>query len=258
MSVFILPYRNGSASVAALCKNLKVKRIKLRGSKFVPKMSKVVVNWGNSEMIVDSYHWLNVPAAVRVATSKSDSLKYMSAGGVPCVEILSTEKAVHCVKSGDPVVLRYVNNGHGGKGIVVCKSYQELDTAIKEKGMPRLFTKYFKGREEYRIHVAGDEMFDAQQKRKRADAENVVVEVRNHDNGWVFCREDVVVPDVVRDAAVQAVAALGLDFGAVDIKYNEKANTCAVLEVNTAPGLEGTTLEKYCEKIMELVQQFGV
>jgi D-alanine-D-alanine ligase-like ATP-grasp enzyme len=39
-----------------------------------------------------------------------------------------------------------------------------------------------------------------------------------------------------------------LDFGAVDIIYNAKRNECYVLEVNTAPGLEGTTVEKYATK----------
>jgi len=47
--------------------------------------------------------------------------------------------------------------------------------------------------------------------------------------------------------ALAAVSALGLDFGAVDIIYNEHENQYYVLEVNTAPGLEGTTVEKYAE-----------
>ena len=60
-------------------------------------------------------------------------------------------------------------------------------------------------------------------------------------------------PDPVRDTiAVNAVKALGLDFGAVDIIYNEKENQYYVLEVNTAPGLEGTTLIKYAERFSKL------
>jgi D-alanine-D-alanine ligase-like ATP-grasp enzyme len=44
-----------------------------------------------------------------------------------------------------------------------------------------------------------------------------------------------------------AVNHLGLDFGAVDMIYNAKRNTYYVLEVNTACGLAGETLNKYVE-----------
>jgi hypothetical protein len=40
---------------------------------------------------------------------------------------------------------------------------------------------------------------------------------------------------------------LELDFGAVDLIWNENQNVVYVLEVNTAPGMEGTTLENYCD-----------
>jgi glutathione synthase/RimK-type ligase-like ATP-grasp enzyme len=43
--------------------------------------------------------------------------------------------------------------------------------------------------------------------------------------------------------AVHCVSALGLDFGAVDVIENKKGSW--ILEVNTAPGLEGQTLEVY-------------
>jgi len=49
------------------------------------------------------------------------------------------------------------------------------------------------------------------------------------------------------DEGLASVMALGLDFGAVDIVYNENDNKAYVLEINTAPGLSGTTLEKYVE-----------
>jgi glutathione synthase/RimK-type ligase-like ATP-grasp enzyme len=50
-----------------------------------------------------------------------------------------------------------------------------------------------------------------------------------------------------------AVSALGLDFGAVDIIWNEREDKCYVLEVNTAPGLQGSTLENYANAIMEVL-----
>jgi D-alanine-D-alanine ligase-like ATP-grasp enzyme len=58
--------------------------------------------------------------------------------------------------------------------------------------------------------------------------------------------------------ACDAIINLGLDFGAVDIIYNEKNNRWVVLEVNTAPGLSGETLNRYVEMIKELVKWAGV
>jgi D-alanine-D-alanine ligase-like ATP-grasp enzyme len=71
----------------------------------------------------------------------------------------------------------------------------------------------------------------------------------------VFCRENFSPVDIVDNAALGAVSALGLDFGAVDVKCNRQGTRAAVLEVNTAPGLQGTTLRKYAEALMGLVSE---
>jgi hypothetical protein len=71
--------------------------------------------------------------------------------------------------------------------------------------------------------------------------------VRSHDNGWRFSygggsteRE--------RTAAKEAVAALSLDFGAVDL--GTFCGQPLVLEVNTCPGLDvGNTLGRYVDEI---------
>ena len=51
--------------------------------------------------------------------------------------------------------------------------------------------------------------------------------------------------------ATKAVAALGLDFGAVDVIYNEKYGRAYVLEVNTAPGLGEGIAIMYARVFME-------
>ena len=60
------------------------------------------------------------------------------------------------------------------------------------------------------------------------------------------------VPAEAKTQAQNAVEALGLDFGAVDIILG-KNGIWYVLEVNTACGLEGTTLEKYCEQFRKFI-----
>ena len=48
--------------------------------------------------------------------------------------------------------------------------------------------------------------------------------------------------------------AVGLKFGAVDLIWNELENKSYVLEINTAPGLTGATLEKYAQAIVKDIQ----
>lgn len=72
--------------------------------------------------------------------------------------------------------------------------------------------------------------------------------IRSWDSGWRMVWQEGAVKQRHRDIAHQAVSALGLDFGAVDI--GELADgTLLVLEVNRAPGIEGSTLEAYANAI---------
>jgi D-alanine-D-alanine ligase-like ATP-grasp enzyme len=45
------------------------------------------------------------------------------------------------------------------------------------------------------------------------------------------------------------VSAINLSFGAADIIYSRKKNAAFVLEVNTAPGIEGLTVLDYANAI---------
>jgi glutathione synthase/RimK-type ligase-like ATP-grasp enzyme len=150
--------------------------------------------------------------------------------------------------AGIGVVCRTKLSGHSGDGIVL----------VTEKGaeIPRapLYVQYIKKQKEFRVHVAFGEVIDVQEKRKRRDLPEEFqtnFQVRNHHTGWVYCREDVQPPQDAAEMAIEAVRTLGLDFGAVDLIWNEKRNETYVLEINTAPGLEGTTVTKYSEAFVK-------
>lgn len=157
--------------------------------------------------------------------------------------------ALDWVRGGVLVVGRTKLNGHSGAGIIL---------AAREEDVPEncpLYVRYIKKKYEYRVHVAFGKVVDVQHKRKRSDYDgDVDYAVRNHHTGWVYCREGVEVTDALTSAALSAVAALGLDFGAVDIIYNAHYNTYTVLEVNTAPGLEGTSVENYANVFYEALK----
>src|SRR5690606_19684161 len=120
-----------------------------------------------------------------------------------------------------------------------------------------LYVEYKKKQDEYRVHVYqkfgnGEqvaEVFDIQRKARRQDAVNPNWQIRNHQNGFIYRRNDVECPQVVQEAAVNCLNKTNLFFGAVDVIYNAANNRAYVLEINTAPGLSGTTVDNYYNMI---------
>lgn len=144
---------------------------------------------------------------------------------------------------------RTLLNSTNGRGIV------EFDYP-GERDIPNapLYTQYIPKKTEYRIHVFGSSVIDVQQKKKRRDFsdENRNTRIRNLANGYVYTRDGVSIPSHAADLAVRAVAALGYTYGAVDMVYNEKQDRYFVLEVNSRPGLMGTTVDKYVDALINL------
>jgi len=154
------------------------------------------------------------------------------------------ETALQWIQEGHQVYSRTVLSGHSGNGIFVSSTPEGLVPA-------GLYTKRVKAKYEYRVHVWKGEVIDFQQKKRRNGVESNFL-IRNHTNGYVFARGDVELPEMVKSESIAAISALGLDFGAVDIGYVERDNKAFVYEVNTAPGIEGTTVSRYQNVINNL------
>lgn len=141
---------------------------------------------------------------------------------------------------------RTLINATNGRGIV------EFEAREQQYPAAPLYTEYIPKKAEYRFHVFGDKVIDVQEKRKkRGYDDDRNTRVRNVANGYVYCRDNISIPAGADTLAINAVKALGYSYGAVDLIYNEKRNQCYVLEVNSRPGLMGTTLEKYGDAIIE-------
>ena len=144
------------------------------------------------------------------------------------------------------IFARTLVNSTSGRGII---EFELSDTTY-----PRapLYTEYIPKKSEYRVHVFNGEVIDIQQKKKRRGfTGDRDTRVRNVVNGYVYCRDGIDPPDGIAPLAIAAVNACGYLYGAVDIIYNEKRNQCYVLEVNSRPGLMGTTLDKYVNAIIK-------
>lgn len=143
---------------------------------------------------------------------------------------------------------RTLINATNGRGIV------EFESSTQDYPRAPLYTEYIPKKAEYRFHVFGDKVIDIQQKKRKRgfDEEQRDTRIRNLHNGYIYSRDGIAPPDGAADLAIRAVAALGYQYGAVDLIYNEKRNQCYVLEVNSRPGLMGTTLGKYADALINL------
>lgn len=243
--MYILPYKQGSVSAKFLANGLGIKKIKTEDSRFKGDPRKVVINWGCSQVSPEvlKCEILNHPTKVNIA---SDKLQFMWAIDEADVKIpewtTNKETATMYIQDGGTVVCRAILNGHSGAGIVLAKTIPELVDAP-------LYVKYIPKKDEYRVHVGlgGVLIIDVQKKAKRANVppNEVNYQIRNHANGFIYMREGIDPPEKVLTNAKECVRILGLNFGAVDVIWNERRQEAYVLEVNTAPGLAGTTLDKY-------------
>lgn len=230
--------------------------------------------------------FLNKPHRVRAAVNKLDALGILSNREVPTVPFFqSLADAINFSQAGRTrVYARTKLSGSSGEGIILLMSqndpqyarYSEIPNppfpmypingmgVLETGGMYyhhqsalrdcRLFTVGIDGnRVEWRAHVVNGRVILLQQKvrtRERSPAYTSLI--RNTTTGYVYSVNfdryfhESAIPRVKR-TAIEAVAALDLDFGAVDII--QKGGECYVLEVNTAPGLseEGSAVRAYCD-----------
>lgn len=240
----VFPYKAGSQGAKALAYGLGGLVLKVEGSRFRARQDDVVINWGSStgpRVGIPHTQIINPPDKVKIASNKLDFFMTMDVKDKEVVPPFWTHTDRSQIpESAYPIVCRTVLDGHSGAGIVIAKSPDELVSAP-------LYVKYIKKQQEFRVHVGDGEVIAVQRKARRRDVADADVnwEVRSKDNGFVFVRNGFDTPDSVTDVATRAVAAVGLDFGAVDVVFNERESKAYVLEINTAPGIEGTTVEDY-------------
>ena len=229
--------------------------------KIKPKKDKypILINWGVSDI-----PWLlnraplaavlNHPNFIRVAINKISAFHIFEANEVS-VPKFTTSKAKAAswfdVNEKAMVFCRTLPSSFQGKGIVIAKSKEELVDAP-------LYTLRFPKKWEYRIHVVNSQPIFVQQKKKlskeklkeRGIEDNDGL-IRSYNNGYTYSsninlsQSNPIFIEMCNQA-VKAVDSLRLFFGAVDVIVS-KSGKIAVLEVNTAPGIEGKTIETYVE-----------
>ena len=252
MSTFMYAYNANSEGAINLSQSLGVRRIRHENSRFRGSPNKTVINWGSSQLPdeITGCQIINSPEAVGICSNKLTFFQHVERR-VQIPEFThDIDVARSWIRDEAIVICRRRLQGHGGDGIVVATNEDQLENV-------RLYTRYIPKRNEYRVHVLRGRVIGVQRKALQEGAERHenTFRIRNAQNGFIFARnEDHQVPECVTEQALAAVNAVeGLDFGGVDVIYNERRNAAYVLEINTAPGITGTTVEEYTNAFREIL-----
>jgi len=158
------------------------------------------------------------------------------------------QQALDWLAEGHIVFGRKYLNASCGKGIVI---------GSPEMGMPEkcpVYTLYKKKKREFRVHVFKDEVVNVTEKKRRKEFDGERdTKIRNLANGYVFVQAVQDEPDGLRELALRAAKVSNSDFRGVDIGFNEKKGELFVIEVNSAPGIQGTNVEKYLDAICKYI-----
>ena len=251
-NLFFFPWHQKSRAVKALRTALGGKVIAVNGrSQYVSAEDHVIINYGSSGFFFTPLgRVINTPFAIARAVNKRRFFEYVMGAEKPCriPEFTTDAKMAMRWATKGEVIGRELLEGHSGAGILFSSD------GINPKFLNcKLWVKYIKKQEEYRVHIAFGQVIDVQRKvlRKtddlgeKIDPKTIDFRIRSFRNGFIFQREGINPDKDVIHQATLAMALSGLDFGAVDVIWNSHDQQAYVLEINTAPGLEGQTVDNY-------------
>lgn len=219
----------------------------------------VVVCWGSAPIKYPRQGLLilNPPEVTTVVSNKLRFFQHVSditevidpwppEYPLPCLQWTTNPEET---KEWPLTVVRHVLAGSGGEGIELVEKGQEVPKAP-------LYTKYQKKSSEFRLHVFkvnGEFEILHVQKKTAKEGQEADFKIRNAKNGFVFQQHGFDTPGKVTDLAVGFMRDYfpGIDFVALDVIYSKKEDRAWVLEGNTAPGLQGKTVDVYADYLLE-------
>lgn len=159
--------------------------------------------------------------------------------------------------------------GSRGQGNTKIGSVEEMRTFLKEtKNLNKyIFEKFHNYAREYRLHVSKDGCFYTCRKMMKRDTPDENKWFRN-DANCVWILEDNEAFDKpsnweeIEGECVKALKAVGLDFGAIDLRVQSATNkhgelrdkpNFIVVEINSAPSFGDVTAVKYAEVLPKLL-----
>ncbi len=201
---------------------------------------------------------INGAEAVEACADKLQTLQRLSASALPIPRTILAKFPVDVDvierEIGFPVVVKTLRSTRGA-GVVLCRDrnqFHDLASLLGDAnpGSDFIFQQYIEashGRD-VRLLVVGGEVIAAMERRSTDGGFK-----SNISLGGVGATFDA--PPAMKEIAVSATRALGLDVSGVDVLFD--TNGYRICEVNSAPGFEG--LEQACnvsvpDRILDFVQ----
>lgn len=168
-----------------------------------------------------------------------------------------------------PIISKSLN-GSRGKGNIKHNTIEDLKKWLDTKSNLNnyIFEKYYSYNREYRLHVTEDGCFYTCRKMLKNDAPKEVRWYRNDDYcNWILEDNELfdkpVNWDEIVEESVKALKAVGLDFGAIDLRIQSAKDSDGnlrenpkfiIVEINSAPSFGDKTAEKYIEELPKLLK----
>lgn len=238
MSVFLLYHPKTSPTGRQLRDELGIP-----GGTRVRGNPDVIIRWGTQRF--PEVGGFNTPRSLALASDKLRALTTMRDLGVrvPDFQVETPTEGTW---------LGRFRRGFGGTDIVVVSGSFNGVTQSRD-----FYTRYIPNKREYRIHVFDGKVIRVQGKYLDFPEQHTIPQIKNYAQGFRFRTPEKKLNSTRTEAAVNAVSALGLLFGAVDLLVGEDGLEY-VLEVNTAPRLAPLTCTQYATAIREyLTEQEG-
>jgi len=190
----------------------------------------VYVRWGCTILLHDMPErlTLNQPDGLFKAKNKPVARLIWKEHGLPIPETWIRDQDVKY-----PCIVRQHRHAQG-QNFYIANNKAEIETIPFDS--PYYYQEIWPNEKEYRVHVCGDKTHGISYK------PSIETDIRR--NASITGEELIVTSDYpkqIETLAIEAMRALNLDFGAVDIMTN--GDKCAILEVNASPGL-GTDKRK--------------
>lgn len=180
---------------------------------------------------------------------KLQQYKYFRKQGLNFPRFTESKEDAHgFIHDGNAVLCRLTLKGQEGHGIVIADWIAELVDAP-------VYVEYQEKTIEYRINLFNESIVNVREKRRKNGFEGGEPRIRNVENGYVYCIPRGKVPDEIIESAIAASYVTDSNIIGVDVAYNAKTGRHFLLEVNSAPAMEGVTVEDYATAIINKYEE---
>ena len=177
--------------------------------------------------------------------SKLEQYQFFQDHNLPAIEWTTTKTIARAwQKAGHEVMCRKTIKGQTGSGISVCGPNDELPDA-------KVYTKYISHKREFRVNLLQGKVINVREKVRDAGRPKGDFHVRNYDNGYTTAKCKTWPKQIVA-MAEQASKVTESDFAGVDIGYNEAKDFAFLIEVNSGPSIEGSSVQEFAAAIKKL------